>query len=186
MCSNRGMHDRLADRRLRARAAWRRVAFGAATLLGALALVPPAVDLAATWREERAAHDVAAVDEAVAAAEWAALPARVAALHDVERELVAAQERLDRGLDDLLGSVTERHELRTQLAHVRDELARLQQAAGAAEVDAWHAAAAVRSLGSCLDQVSAVLNQIAVGDQAGASRAIQRLAPICNLGGVVG
>jgi hypothetical protein len=159
---------------------------GALVAAGVVGLVPPGADLLVTWRDERAARDAAAVDEAVVAAERAALPERVATLHDAERALTAAEERLDQGLDHLLGSVTERHLVRTQLAQVREELARLQEAATNAETEAWGAAAAVRALGSCLDQVSGVLNQLAVGDEAGAARAIQRLAPACDLGGAVG
>jgi hypothetical protein len=180
------MRDRPAGRRRRVRrnAARGRIVLAAVLISGLAALVPPGVQLVSTWRAERSAQDTATVDAAVAEAERAALPERVARLRAAEQALRAAEQRLEQGLDGLLGSVTHRHVVRTELARVQEQLRLVGEAAAAAEVEAFIAAVSVRSLGTCLDEVSAVLNHLAVGDHAGAALAVERLAPACADPGV--
>jgi hypothetical protein len=162
------------------------VAVGVFVAASLIALAVAGGALLVTWRDERAARDTASAHEAVIAAEQEALPRRITALHEAEGALDAAEARLGNALDGLFDGIGERHITRTELAAVRAELDRVLAAATAAEADAWGAAAAVAALGSCLDQVSAILNQVAVGDTAGAARAIERLAPSCDLAGAVG
>lgn len=160
----------------------------AATVLGALTavgLLVAAVQFVATWRGSSAARNdaVAALDRVDAAAP--ALASLRADLDDADEVLRSTLGEVTERRRDLHGRVADRDGLAEQLTAVRAQLTELQTAITGTEVETQSRAALVTALGTCLDGVTELLNQVSVGDGAGAYRTATAIGPACATVGTV-
>ena len=93
-------------------------------------------------------------------------------LGDARRALAAADAALDAASVDHATVVAELDAARLQLTD-------LQDAVSGAGAEAFINATLVGQLGTCLDGLSELVNQLAVGDRSGAVRTTSRIGPSC-------
>lgn len=186
------MHDRSADRALGAppatapRAATRRRA--AALLLGVLTLVGLGVSTVQyidARRIERTAADATAVADADTDRAAAELDDQRAELAGAELALGAAEAGLAASVRDLHARLGDRHALTAQVEGLRAHLVQLQGAITGTQSESTAAAGLAATLAACLDGVTELLNQVSVGDDAGAARTADRIGPACAAVGTV-
>lgn len=94
-------------------------------------------------------------------------------LGDARRALLAADDGLDLASADHAGVVAE-------LRATEAQLLALQEAVVGASGQAFANASLVGVLATCLDGLSELVNQLAVGDRAGAVRTVDRIGPACS------
>lgn len=136
-------------------------------------------------RIERAATDIGAVAAASAEAMDAELDDRRAQLVDAELVLGAADAGLAAWLGDLTTRIDDRHALTGEIAALRRQLDELRGTISGTESEAAAAAALRGALATCLDGVTELLNQLSVGDDAGAAATLGRIGPACATVGTV-
>jgi hypothetical protein len=122
----------------------------------------------ATDRASRA-EAAATEDLAIQEAQRVAAEVRLATARDA---LAAVDEVLDAASHD-------RAAVHAQLVAAREELLALQEAVTGAAGEAFANAGLVNALADCLEGVSALVNQLAVGDRGGAVRTADAVAPAC-------
>lgn len=135
-------------------------------------------ELIATWRAERSADDATAIATNTGGAAAADLADRRAALLAADAERGGAEAQLTAAIEALDVAEADRQAVIAELDRLRAEVAALQSAATGTERDAQATAAQVGPLGVCLDGVSRLLNQVAVGDP-GAARTVEAIGPAC-------
>lgn len=153
--------------------------------LGVLVVAALAVAGWSTWQLLDARHDADVARRAAGAADAAAgegadaLVAQQAfaaqadvALADARRALAAVDDGLDAVSADHLATATE-------LGALLDQLAALEASVAGAEGEAFASATLVDALAGCLDGVSDIVNQLSIGDHAGAVRTSEAIAPAC-------
>jgi hypothetical protein len=153
--------------------------------LTALGLVVAAVQFVAVLRGSADADDVAASALAATEADEASLDRLRDDLADADAELRDALAAAAGERRDLHGRVADRDDLTDQLTAVRAQLGQLHAAISGTEVETQARAALVTALGTCLDGVTELLNQVSVGDGAGAARTVSAIGPACAAVGTV-
>lgn len=142
-------------------------------------------ELIAVRRHERTAQASQRVANAGGKAADAELQRLENQLAVAEVTLAAARDRLAAAGSSLEASTAERDALVQELEAARGDLAATRGAVTNVEVQAGANNALVTSLGTCLDGVSTLLNQVALRDNVGAGRTIQAIAPACAEVGLV-
>ena len=162
-----------------------RRARAASVVVAVLLLVATAVAVTSAGRLLSVRGDRQAADRAATTAEAAAtatvddLSAQQAFLAEAGVDLGAARAALGAADDVLDAASHDRAAVAAELAAAQQHLAELHAAVTGAEGEAFANAGLVNALAECLEGVSALVNQLAVGDRGGAVRTADAIAPAC-------
>lgn len=166
----------------------RRVRRVAAALLAGLLVVAV---VASTVRLRRIDDDAAAARRRGAAAELSArglegeLDQATRDLRRARLALKTAREDQEAAEGERVRALSDHEAVEAELDRVGESLAALERALSGAEGDAAANTALAAALGECLEGISAFLNQLAVHDDHGALRTVERIGGVCATVGTV-